>query len=319
MAWYHEIASAAAALFRRRHQDAEMKEEIQFHIEMEARRNAAAGMSDHDARRRAQRDFGGVERHKDDVRDERRTNWFFDGMSDLRFALRSLRQRPGLTAAATLTLALGVGATSAVFGVVKHVLLTPLPYGQPERVVAVWSAWKGFEQTWLSYDEWEGWKARVTAFSDIGLYSETSATIDGDSPERVRGANIHANVFPVLGVSPTQGRNFSADEDRVGGARVAILSHELWERRYGGDPSVVGKSIQVSGNATTVIGVMPPEFRLPLDYAAGDRTDIYFPLATDAANNGALPGPAFPKGGSNHGYNAVARLAPGATAASTNA
>ena len=88
MAWYHEIASAAAALFRRRHQDAEMKEEIQFHIEMEARRNAAAGMSAHDARRRAQRDFGGVERHKDDVRDERRTNWFFDGMSDLRFALR---------------------------------------------------------------------------------------------------------------------------------------------------------------------------------------------------------------------------------------
>jgi hypothetical protein len=319
MAWYHEIASAAAALFRRRHQDAEMKEEIQFHLEMEARRNAEAGMTDNEAKRRAQRDFGGLERHKDDVRDERRTNWFFDGMSDLRFALRSLRQRPGLTAAATLTLALGVGATSAVFGVVKHVLLTPLPYGQPERVVAVWSAWKGFEQTWLSYDEWEGWKARVTAFSDIGLYSETSATIDGDSPERVRGANIHANVLSGPRRQPDAGPQFLADEDRVGGPRVAILSHELWERRYGGDPSVVGKSIQVSGNATTVIGVMPPSFRLPLDYAAGDRTDIYFPLATDAANNGALPGPAFPKGGSNHGYNAVARLAPGATAATANA
>lgn len=319
MAWYHEIASAIAALFRRRHQDAEMKEEIQFHLEMEARRNTAAGMSAPDARRRAQRDFGGVERHKDDVRDERRANWFFDGLSDLRFALRSLRQRPGLTAAATLTLALGVGATSAVFGVVKHVLLTPLPYGQPERVVAVWSAWKGFDQTWLSYDEWEGWKARVTAFSDIGLYGETSATIDGDSPERVRAANVHANVFPVLGVSPTQGRNFTAEEDRVGGPRVAILSHELWERRFGGDPSVVGKQIQVSGNATTVVGVMPAEFRLPLDYATGDRTDIYFPLATDAANEGALPGPAFPKGGASHGYNAVARLASGATAASANA
>ena len=186
-------------------------------------------------------------------------------------------------------------------------------------MVGVWSAWKGFDQTWLSYDEWEGWKARVTAFSDIGLYRETSATIDGDSPERIRAANVHANVFPILGVSPTQGRNFSADEDRVGGPRVAMLSHELWERRFGGDPSIVGKQIQVSGNATTVIGVMPAEFRLPLDYAAGDRTDIYLPLATDAANNGALPGPAFPKGGSSHGYNAVARLAPGATSAAANA
>ncbi len=319
MAWYHEIGSSIAALFRRRHQDAELREEIDFHLEMETRRNATAGMSELEAQRRAQRDFGGVERHKDHVRDERHANWFFDGLSDLKFALRSLRQRPGLTAAATLTLALGVGATAAVFGVVKHVLLTPLPYGQPERVVAVWSAWKGFDQTWLSYDEWEGWKARVTAFSDIALYSETSATIDGDSPERIRAANVHATVFPILGVSPIQGRNFSADEDRVGGARVALLSHELWERRYGGDPSIVGKQIQLSGNATTVVGVLPAEFRLPLDYAAGDRTDIYLPLATDAANQGALPGPAFPKGGSSHGFNAVARLAPGATAAAANA
>jgi putative ABC transport system permease protein len=319
MAWYHETAASIAALFGRRRQDAEMREEIDFHLEMEARRNTAAGMSERDAWRRAQRDFGGVERHKDGVRDERRTNWFFDVWSDLRFAVRSLRQRPGLTAAATLTLALGVGATSAVFGVVKHVLLTPLPYGQPERVVAVWSAWKGFDQTWLSYDEWEGWKARISAFADIGLYGETSATIDGDAPERVRAAEVHANVFPILGVSPARGRNFSADEDRLGGPRVAILSHSLWERRFGGDPSVVGKQVQISGNATTVVGVLPADFRMPLDYAAGDRTDIYFPLATDAANEGALPGPAFPKGGSSHGYYAVARLAPGATATTANA
>src|SRR4249920_3675964 len=106
MAWYHETAASIAALFRRRHQDAEMREEINFHLDMEARRNATAGMSETEARRRAHRDFGGVERHKDDVRDERRANWFFDGLSDLKFALRSLRQRPGLTAAATLTLAL---------------------------------------------------------------------------------------------------------------------------------------------------------------------------------------------------------------------
>jgi len=319
MAWYHELGSSLAALFRRRQQDTEMDEEIRFHLEMETQRYVHAGIAERDAQRRARRDFGGVERHKEGVRDARGANWFFDAWSDVRFALRSLRQRPGLTAAATVTLALGVGATSAVFGVLKSVLLTPLPYGTPERVVVVWSAWKGFDQTWLSYDEWEGWKARVPAFADIGLYQDGSATVDGDSPERVRTAAVQASVLPILGVKPERGRNFTADEDLPSGPRVVILSHELWERRFGGDPSVVGRQIQISGNAMTVVGVMPPDVRLPLDYKSGERTELWFPMATDAANQGAVPGPEFPKGGASHGFYAVARLAPGATAATANA
>ncbi|HEV8499069.1 MAG TPA: ABC transporter permease [Gemmatimonadaceae bacterium] len=319
MAWYHELGSSLAALFRRRQQDTEMDEEIRFHLEMETQRYVHAGIAERDAQRRARRDFGGVERHKEGVRDARGANWFFDAWSDVRFALRSLRQRPGLTGAATLTLALGVGATSAVFGVLKSVLLTPLPYGSPERVVVVWSAWKGFDQTWLSYDEWEGWKARVPAFADIGLYQDGSATVDGDSPERVRTAAVQASVLPILGVKPERGRNFTADEDRPSGPRVVILSHELWERRFGGDPSVVGRQIQISGNATMVVGIMPPDVRLPLDYKSGERTELWFPMATDAANQGAVPGPEFPKGGASHGFYAVARLAPGATAATANA
>jgi predicted permease len=318
MAWYHEIASSLASLVRRRHRDSEMEEEMRFHLDMEAGRRVQAGMSATDANLRARRDFGGVELHKDDARDERGASGFFDAWSDLRFALRSLRHRPGLTSAATLTLALGIGATSAVFGVVKHVLLAPLPYAQPDRVVAVWSAWKGFDRTWLSYDEWEGWKARVGAFSDVGIYTDGAATIDGESPERVRSASVQANVLPILGVGPERGRGFSADEDRPGGPRVAILSHELWDRRFGGDPSVVGRQVQISGNATMIVGVMPVGFRMPLDYAAGERTDVWFPLATDAASEGALPGPAFPKGGSSHSFYGVARLAPDATAASAN-
>src|SRR4051812_39677412 len=318
MARYHEMLSSFLALFRRRAQDAQLDEEVRFHLDMETRRNMVAGLPELEARRRASRDFGGVEHQKDEVRDERHASWFFDGLSDLRFALRSLLQRPGLTIAATLTLALGIGATSAVFSVVKRVLLTPLPYAQPDRVVGVWSAWKGFDQTWLSYDEWEGWKARVTAFSDIGLYTDASATIDGDSPERVRAANVHANVFPILGARPERGRDFSKDEDRPGGPRVAIVSHELWERRFGGDPSIIGKAIQVSGGATQVVGVMPADFKLPLDYAAGARTDIYFPLATDAQQQGAVPGPEFPKNGASHGFYAVARLAPNASATTAN-
>ncbi|MGH7637964.1 MAG: ADOP family duplicated permease [Gemmatimonadaceae bacterium] len=319
MAWYHEIASSLAALIGGRRRERELDEEVRFHIEMETRRNIELGLSDTEARRRALVQFGGVERHKDDVRTERGTRWLDDGWSDARFAARSLRRRSGFTAVATITLALGIGATATLFGVVKRVLLTPLPYADPEGVAVVWSAWKGFDQTWLSYDEWEGWRARIPAFADIGLFSHGAATFDGDSPERVRVASVHANVFPILGVKPMIGRGFTAEEDRPGGPRVVVLGYGLWQRRYGADPSVVGRQVQISGEAATVIGVMPAEFRLPLDFGAGGRTQAWFPLATDAAQNGAVPGPEFPKSGASHGYYSVARLAPGATAGIANA
>jgi len=183
----------------------------------------------------------------------------------------------------------------------------------------VWSAWKGYDHTWLSYDEWEGWRARIPAFKDIALFADGSVTFDGDSPERVRIASVHANLFPILGVKPMLGRNFTAEEDRPGGPRVVILGNGIWQRRFGGDPSVVGRQIQISGSAATVVGVMPSDFRLPLDFGAAGRTEAWFPLATDAAQNGAVPGPEFPKTGASHGYYAVARLAPGATSASANA
>ncbi len=318
MAWYHEVAASVAALVGRRRQDVDMDEEMRFHLDMETQRHRGEGLSEREARRLARREFGGVERHKDDTRDERGASTFFDALGDVRFALRSLRHRPGLTAAATITLAIGIGATSTVFGVVKHALLTPLPYANPEGVVGVWSAWKGFDRTWLSYDEWEGWKARVKAFADIGLYTDNAATIDGDSPERVRSTLMQANVFSILGVRLDRGRGFTAEEDQPGGPRATVLSYELWQRRFAGDPAILGKRIQISGIERTVVGITPAGFQMPLDYSAGERTDIYFPLATDAKNEGALPGPEFPKGGSNHGYYGVARLAPGATAAAAN-
>jgi predicted permease len=319
MSWYNEIASSLGALFGGRRQDRELDEEIAFHIEMESRRLRETGLDASEARRRAILAFGGVERQKDDVRDERGAGWLRDGWSDVRFAARSLGRRPGFTAVAAITLALGIGATTTLFGVVKQVLLTPLPYGHPEGLVAVWSAWKGFDQTWLSYDEWEGWRARVHAFADIGLYAEGSANIDGDEPERVRTARVQANVFPILEVQPIVGRNFTAEEDTPNGPSVVILGYGLWQRRFGGDPSVVGRDVRISGRATTVVGVMPADFRLPLDFGSSGRTEAWFPLATDPAQNGAVPGPEFPKGGASHGYDAVARLRSSATAATANA
>jgi predicted permease len=319
MAWYHEVAASLGALAGRRREEREMSEEVRFHIEMETRRNIEAGLSEAEARRRAVRQFGGVERHKDGVRDERGTSWFYDGWNDVRFAARSLARRAGFTGVATITLALGIGASTTLFGVVKRVLLTPLPYGNPDGIAMVWSAWKGFDQTWLSYDEWEGWKARIPAFADIGLYFDGSVTFDGDAPERVRTATVHANIFPILGVTPALGRGFTAEEDRRGGPRVVILGAGLWQRRFGGDPSVVGRTIQISGQPTTVVGVMGPDFRLPLDFGASGRTEAWFPLATDAQQQGAVPGPDFPKNGASHGYYSVARLSPGATTTTANA
>lgn len=319
MTWHNELLSSLRALLGRRREEREMTEEMRFHLDMETQRNIDAGLARHDARRRAIRDFGGVERHKDGVRDERGANWFYDALSDVRFAVRSLRRRPGFTSIAMVTLGLGIGATTTLFGVVKQVLLTPLPYGHPESLAVVWSAWKGYDQTWLSYDEWEGWKARVPAFADIGLFADGSVTFDGDSPERIHSANVQANLFPILGVKPMLGRDFSAEEDRPNGPSAVILGYSLWQRRYGGDPSVIGRTIQVSGQSAKIVGVMPSDFRLPLDFGANGKTEAWFPLATDAQTAGAVPGPAFPKGGASHGYYAVARLAPGATTAAANA
>src|SRR2546430_3136211 len=129
MAWYHEMFSSLGALVGRRRQEREMDEEVRFHIEMETRRSVEAGLPEQEARRRAMRDFGGVERHKDGMRDERGTSWLYDGWNDVRFAARSLRRRAGFTAIATITLALGIGPTTTPFCLLKQALLTAPPYG----------------------------------------------------------------------------------------------------------------------------------------------------------------------------------------------
>ena len=321
MAWYHEVGSRLGALVGRERQDRELDEEMRFHLEMETQQNIRAGMSPEEARRQARLAFGGVDRYREEVRDERGTRWLVDLGQDVRFAGRSLRRRAGFTAIAALTLALGIGATTTLFGVVKTVLLTPLPYGQPGRIAMIWSAWTGFDRTWLSYDEWEAYRADVRAFADVGLFTDGSATFSDGSgePERLRAGFVGANVFPILGVSPILGRGFTAEEDRPNGPSAIVLGHDVWQRRFGGDPAVVGREIQVGGRGATVVGVMPAGFRLPLDFGADGKTEAWLPLATDAAQQGAVPGPAFPQGGMSHGFYGVARLAPGVTVDGANA
>lgn len=248
------------------------------------------------------------------------TPFLADAARDLRLAWRALRRQTAFTALVVLTLAFGIGATTTLFAVVKGVLLTPLPYKETDGIAVLWSAWKGFDQTWLSYDEYEGWRADIPSFANVGLYSDGAGNLtDGDRSERVRSASIDREVLPVLGVSPIMGRNFSAEEDRPNGPAAVILGYEIWQRRYGADPSLIGRSIQVNGNAVPVVGVLPSGFKLPLDFTSGATTGIYLPLATDAESEGAVPGPEFRHGGGSHGFYALARLAPGATIAGANA
>ena len=319
MAWYHEVGASIRALFRKQQDEHTMDEEMRFHLEMETQRHIEAGLAPDEARRQAAVAFGGVERHKEHVRDERGSRWLEDLALDVRYAGRTLSRRPGFTAVAAITLALGIGATTTLFGVVKSVLLTPLPYGNPEQVAVVWSAWKGFDQTWLSYDEYEAWDSEIPAIADVGIFFDGAINIGGDGePERIRSANVGEDVFRILGVSPLLGRGFLPEEDRPDGPNVIVLGHALWQRRFGGDAAIVGRQIQVNGEAATVVGVMPAGFKLPIDYSAAGPTEAWLPLAVSPESQGAIAGPAFNPNGQNHGFYGVARLTPGATTDQAN-
>src|SRR5688572_10424181 len=321
MAWHHAVRTAYDALLRRKREERQMDDEMRFHLEMETRwLMTEKQMSEDEARLSAKRAFGGVERYKEDVRDERGTSWIEDLGQDARFALRTLRRRPGFTTVAALTLAFGIGASTALFGVVKAVLLTPLPYSRPEGIAVLWSSWTGFDQTWLSYDEYEEWKTDIPAFANVGLFSDgaVNLTADGES-ERIRTGFIDRAILPILGVQPTLGRNFTAEEDIPNGSPVIILGDDVWRSRFNADPSVVSRTIQVNGRDRVVVGVMPAGFRLPLDFGTDGPTRLWVPLGTNAQANGAIEGPGFQPGGGSHGFYSVARLEAGATLAQANA
>ncbi|HVE77723.1 MAG TPA: ABC transporter permease [Gemmatimonadaceae bacterium] len=228
-------------------------------------------------------------------------------LQDLRFGLRSLLRSPGFTTVAVVALALGIGATSAIFSIVNGVVLRPLPYAHADRAAQIWSRWPGYDKTWLSGPEIEDYR-RLPVFDSFGAWFQGNASLTGDGePERVRAAFIERSVLPTLGAQPMLGRNFTAEEDTPDtlASRVAIIGHGLWRRRYAGDPAIVGKTIQVGLRPFTVVGVMPDEFRLPNDFV-GEPIQMYMPA-------GLPPNPA-PDTRGNHGAYGVARFAAGVTA-----
>lgn len=265
------------ALFRRTDVERDFSAEIRFHLDMETQKNVALGMRPDAARRSALLTFGGVERMREEHRDARGTRFLEDMIADLRYAFRWLRRSSGFTTSAVLTLALGIGGTTAVFCVVDGILLQPLPYRDPGRLVAIWSLTRsGGADPWAtSPPDFRELRAHATAFEGIGAYFSTAANlVIGEEPVRLEAARTTAATFEILGVPPLLGRAFQNGDEMVGNDRVVLLSHGAWTTRFGASPSIVGSALRLNGQPHTVIGVMPPSFRF-LDR----RAEIWLPMA----------------------------------------
>jgi predicted permease len=228
---------------------------------------------------------------------------------ELKYALRSRLRAPGFSATAVLTLALGIGAATAVFSVANGVLLRPLPYADPDEVVTVWASWDNFpDKTWLSVPEYQLLHQESRTLVDLALYgTSTTSFTSVEAPEQVGSAVVTPNLFELLGVAPVTGRTFGWGEARDGTPGV-VLAHDLWERRYGGDPAIVGRDVELNGAMTPVLGVLPEGFALPVDFAASAVAEVYYPYWVDLES----PAPDLGGGGS-HGSYGVARLREGAT------
>jgi putative ABC transport system permease protein len=209
-------------------------------------------------------------------------------LRDCRHAIRLLAKTPGFTAAAVTTLGLGIGANTAMFTLIKAVLIEPLPYRDPGSLVVIWNSEDRRGTTHLSLREIVAFGDDAKSFEEMAGYAETNVNLTGEEdPERVRAGVVTANLFDTLGVQPMLGRTFTGEEGQPGSAAVAILSQGLWERRFGGAADLIGRSIRVNGRPRTVVGIMPESFRLPLDYRADRPTEVWLPLVIDRANLGA--------------------------------
>lgn len=289
----------------------DVDDEVAFHLEMRTREFIEQGMSPDEARRKAAASFGDVQAIRSDLREERasrneereRRDWWAGVRMDVRYAMRSLRNNPAFALAAIATLALGIGSTLAVFTVVNGVLVRPLPYKDPESLAMIWMTLARKEGTLNELPLTSGFYSDIehsTKALDMAAFRSWPGSLSdagSTEPEPVAGARVSPALFDVLGVRPLIGRTFEPDAATPGGPRVAVISHSLWQRRFGGDRSIVGKQITLSGESFTVLGVMPPGFtfprgaELPSPFQFAERTDLWTPLvfdSTDRRNYGTM-------------------------------
>ncbi len=308
-----EIRKRLAALDLAPTREGEIVEELSQHLEDQYEQMLSRGASEEEAYQAVllelkqndflERELKRVERRVRPepilMRTENKSNILGDLGQDLRYGLRMLAKNPGFTTIAVIALALGIGANSAIFSVVNTVLLRPLPYKSPERLVMVWeeAAHLGFPKNTPSPANFLDWRSQNTVFEAMAAMVERSFNLTGvGEPERFDGRRVSANLFGLLGVDAQLGRTFRPEEDQPG-SRVVILSHGLWQRRFGADPRVIGQSLSLNGESYTVVGVMPPSFQFP-----SRRDQLWVPMAfssKEAASRG------------NHYLEVIARIKPG--------
>jgi putative ABC transport system permease protein len=265
------------ALFRRSSVEAELDDELRFHFEREAAKYVAAGLSPEESRRRARLALGGIDQVREDCRQARGVSFLENVAQDIRFSLRMLRRSPGFTTIAVLTLALGIGANTAIFSVINCVLLKPLPFKAPALLVSLRETESAPGNFPLDGADYIDWQAQNKTFASMSLYSfngfarSFSATGAG-VPESAAVVSTQANFFDTLGVQPLAGRLFAQGEDAAGKDHVMILSYAFWQRHFAGQPSALGKTVQLNGEPYTLIGVMPPWFNFPA------ATDLWIPF-----------------------------------------
>jgi putative ABC transport system permease protein len=308
----HTFRLRLRSLFRRNQVEQDLADELQYHLEQKTQEYMAGGLSAEEARHKARREFGGIEQSKENCRDTRRVRVMETALEDLRFGLRMLRKSPGFTAIAVLTLGLGIGANTAMFSVVEGVLLAPLQYFHPDRLVMVWENNPRFPQTWVSYPNFRDWQRGARSFQQMAAFREQGIDLTGPgTPEHLNGKDISSGFFSTLGMELALGREFSPAEDRQGGTPVAIISNRLWRNRFDGSQVALGRTLTLEGVDYTIVGVTPPGFRLMEDVAEDDA-DVYTPLGRSD--------PLILNDRAGHdGIYCLARLAPGVSLAQAQA
>jgi predicted permease len=270
MRWVERFRMALLTLFRRQNETARLNDELQFHLEQQVAENIANGMSPEEAHSTALRRFGNPTLVRDQARSTWSWTWLERSVRDVRYGARTLTRSPGFSLIAILVMALGIGATTSLFSIVRAVLLKPLPFRDPDKLVMVYEHFRtslggdGFNV--VSPADFRDWRTQTHGFQDMAAWRNYGFNLTGEHeelPEVVQGAGGSWNLLSVLGVQPALGRAFTSEEDHPGANHVVMLTWSLFQRRFGGDPSILGKQIRLDTNSYTVVGVLPRWFTYP--------------------------------------------------------
>ena len=305
MKLWSRVKSGCRNLFRKQQVESQLDDEVRAYVDLMTDERIAAGMSAAEARRTALAESGGIERVKQTVRDRRAGIGLELLWQDARFGLRQLRRNPGFSIAAIAALALGIGANTAIFSVVNAVLLKPLAYRDADRIVEILSTSSdGAGYPYASVPKFHNWQQQTSVFQAVTAYDWTGPgfNIDGDRPEQIHGIHVTEGYFRVFGAPVILGRSFTPQEDAPHGGKVVVLSYGLWQRKFGGDPGAIGKSLSKGNEPYTIVGVLGKEF------LSDPESDIWLPFQFEPVSESQ-----------NNSFQAAALLKPGITLAQANA